>query len=125
MERVVATNGVVFYRSELIPCPHGFSTRIGGISKLPHTAGLNLGLDRGDELDTVLENLSLFSEAVGFCKEQIISVPQIHSDKIRYVRAENCGEGILRAATEACDGYITDKAGVALGIRTADCVPNW
>ena len=65
MERVVADNGVVYYRSRLIPCIHGFSTRIGGISELPHTKGLNLGVERGDSRETVLENLGRFSDALG------------------------------------------------------------
>lgn len=123
MRRIVAGNGVTFYRSELIPCPHGFSTRLGGVSKLPHTASLNLGVDRGDEKETVLENLRLFADAVGVPMQEIISVSQIHSDKVRTVTKENCGEGFFKAETELCDGYIAQSKGVVLGIRTADCVP--
>ena len=54
MRRVTASNGVVYEYSELLPCPHAFATRIGGVSRLPHTAALNLGFGRGDPDETVL-----------------------------------------------------------------------
>ncbi len=123
MERIVAKNGVVYYRSVLIPVLHGFSTRIGGVSKLDHTSTLNLGFDRGDDRETVIQNLSLFSEAVGVQPNSIISVKQIHSNIIRNVTCENAGEGFFKNKGESCDGYITSDLGVTLGIRTADCVP--
>ena len=123
MERVVSPNGVVYYRSQLLPCPHGFSTRLGGVSRLEHTESLNLGIDRGDEKGIVIENLGLFADAVGFLPENIISVPQIHSSKVRYVTENNAGEGFFCEPLESCDGYVSDRRGIALGVRTADCVP--
>ncbi|MBQ9783383.1 MAG: peptidoglycan editing factor PgeF [Clostridia bacterium] len=123
MKRVIAPNGVVYERSELIPCAHGFSTRLGGVSTLSHTATLNLGFDRGDDAETVRCNLSRFAEAVGFDPTRLISVSQIHSARVRYVTAEHAGEGIDRPTAEPCDGYVTDQPDVVVGIRTADCVP--
>lgn len=123
MKRVISPNGVVYYRSELIPCIHGFSTRIGGVSQLAHTKGLNLGLDCGDSRETVLENLELFSDALGIDSRSIISVSQIHSSKIRTVNSENRGEGFFKEELCPCDGYITDGYDITLGVRTADCVP--
>lgn len=123
MKRVVAPNGVVYYRSEIIPCIHGFSTRIGGISKLPHTKSLNLGVDRGDGKETVIKNLGLFSDALGIYADSIISVSQIHSSNIRVVDAKNRGEGFYTDELEPCDGYVTESTDISLGVRTADCVP--
>ena len=123
MERVVSQNGVVYYRSRLLPCPHGFSTRVGGVSILEHTESLNLGVDRGDGKEVVIENLRLFADAVGFSAEKVISVPQIHSSRVRYVTEENAGEGFFCESRESCDGYVSDRKGIALGVRTADCVP--
>lgn len=123
MERIVAKNGVTFYRSDIIPCIHGFSTRIGGISQLSHTKGLNLGFDRGDSRETVLENLALFSDALGIDSKGIISVSQIHSSTVRYVNRENRGEGIFTEELLPCDAYVTDDTDIVLGVRTADCVP--
>lgn len=123
MRRIVAQNGVVYYRSELIPCLHGFSSRIGGVSEQTHTASLNLAFGRGDSRETVLENLFRFGEAVGFDVDRVISVNQIHSVKIRTVSAPDAGEGYLRETQEACDGYLTFDSGIVLGVKTADCVP--
>ncbi len=123
MQRVCAENGVVYYRSEIIPCIHGFSTRIGGVSHLPHTEGLNLGVERGDSRETVLENLRLFSEALGIDAKSVISVSQIHSANIRRVTEDNRGEGFYKNEEMSCDGYVTQCPDVTLGVRTADCVP--
>ncbi len=123
MIKTVFENGVVYYRSLLIPCAHGFSTRIGGVSKLKHTASLNLGVGRDDPDDIVLQNLALFSKALGIKPESVISAKQIHSDIVRTVDLKDCGEGYYFPTKEACDGYVSNIKGIALGIRTADCVP--
>lgn len=123
MIRTVFQNGVVYYHSELIPCTHGFSTRIGGISSLEHTASLNLGVGRDDPDDIVLKNLALFSDALGIDPRSVISATQIHSSIVRKVDIKDRGEGYYFPTKEACDGYVSNTKGIALGIRTADCVP--
>ncbi len=123
MKRVISSNGVVYYCSPLIPCVHGFSTRLGGVSGLPHTASLNLGFNRGDSEETVYQNLSLFFEALGVDPCSCISVSQIHSSDVRYVTKDNAGEGFYKPERWKCDGYVADSMGITLGVRTADCVP--
>ena len=123
MIKTVFENGVVYYRSELIPCRHGFSTRIGGVSSHKHTSSLNLGIGRDDPDDIVLQNLELFSNALGIIPESVISATQIHSSIVRTVDLNDCGEGYYFPTKEACDGYVSNTRGIALGIRTADCVP--
>ena len=123
MRRVTASNGVGYEYSELLPCPHAFATRIGGVSRLPHTAALNLGFGRGDPDETVLANLALFGEAVGFDAHRVISAEQIHSAKVRRVDKSHAGEGYYYGTTEPADGYLTTDDGIVLGVRTADCVP--
>ncbi len=120
---ITAENGVKYIRSSMISAKHGFATRIGGISTAEHTATLNLSFDRGDDRDTVIENLRRFSDAVGISAESVISRPQIHSAKVMYADRSNCGEGYFVNSDEGLDGYVTDTAGVALGVKTADCVP--
>lgn len=114
---------VKFFRSTIIGCPHGFSTRLGGVSRLPHTAELNLAFGRGDEPETVLENLGLFAREVGIDPRSVVSRHQVHSAKVGYVDESNAGEGYYVPTELACDGYVADKPGIALGIKTADCVP--
>lgn len=123
MERVVAENNVVYYRSELIPCVHAFSTRLGGVSALPHTESMNLAFGRGDDRETVIENLRLFAEAVGFEAENTVSVDQVHSDRIRQISRTNFGEGYFKESLESCDGYISTEPDAVIGVKTADCVP--
>ncbi len=122
MRLVTAQGGVSFLRSDLITFPHGFSTRLGGVSTLPHTASLNLAFGRGDEDAAVLANLARFTEAVGVSGE-VISLPQVHSTDVRTVGEADRGLGYQRKADAACDGYVTAAPDVTIGVKTADCVP--
>lgn len=118
-----AANGVVYITSTLIPCTHAFATRLGGVSSLPHTTSLNLGLHRGDDEETVRRNLALFGEAAGFDPGSVISLRQIHSSDVRVVTADDCGLGYFQKSYAACDGYATIDPRVTPGVKTADCVP--
>ena len=118
-----AENGVEYVASSIIKSPHAFSTRIGGASQNSHTAALNLAFNRGDDKDTVIENLTRFGCAAGFEPEKVISLPQIHSATIIRADAQMAGEGYFKDAHTSCDGYVTSEKGVVLGVKTADCVP--
>ena len=120
---ITAESGVKYLRSSLLVNPHGFATRLGGVSRADHTASLNLAFGRGDADETVLENLRLFSEAVGIDPHSVISRPQIHSADVVTVSSSMAGEGSYTKTDAGCDGYVTDCDGVSLGVKTADCVP--
>ena len=114
----------MFIKSNILRAPHAFATRRGGVSVEEHTKSLNLAFGRGDEDGVVLENLEIFAKGVGFEAKSVVSHPQIHSDRIITVTAQNRGEGyLIRDGIDGCDGYITRERGVTLGIKTADCVP--
>lgn len=115
--------GVVYLASTLIRSRHGFSTRIGGVSTLPHTASLNLAAGHGDSEETVAKNLSLLSDALGVVGSRIISVPQIHSADVRIVLEDDAGLGTSRPSAISCDGYATAFDGLPIAVKTADCVP--
>ncbi len=123
MKEIRHENGVVYYTSEKIKATHAFATRIGGVSKHEHTKSLNLAYGRGDSEEAVKENLRRFAHAVGFSAESVVSVPQIHSNKVIYVSRDMCGQGYFLPAEFECDGYVTRERGVCLGVKTADCVP--
>ncbi len=92
----------------------------------PYTAGLNLAMGREDSDDVVRENIDIFARAVTggvYGMEQAICAPQIHSDIVRRVGKVNCGEGVVRPASSAGDGFVTDEAGVLIFVRIADCTP--
>lgn len=101
---------------------HGFSTRLGGKSVLSHTASMNTGFFRGDDDTLVTENIKELCRLSG-ASENVVCTPQIHSDIIRYVTEENIGEGSVRDVPFSCDGFITDRRGVSLLVRVADCTP--
>lgn len=111
-------------KSKMLKSPHAFSDRSGGVSTERHTASLNLAFERGDEESVVMENLRIFAKEAGFESESIVSLPQIHSDTIIEVGPQDRGRGYyVREDLSGCDGYITNKTNVVLGIKTADCVP--
>lgn len=114
----------MFIKSKLLRSPHAFATRSGGVSELIHTRSLNLAFGRGDDDATVLKNLEIFADAVGFDPKSVVSLPQIHSDKIFEVDESDRGKGYyIREGIESGDGYVTDRKNTVLGIKTADCVP--
>lgn len=124
MEKCKAANGVEYYRSPLLrDVRHGFSTRLGGVSTLRHTASMNLAFGRGDSEDVVMRNLELFGEALEIDPRTAVSLPQIHSDDVIYVTEDMRGFGYYTETSLKCDGYVTDTRDIALGVKTADCVP--
>ncbi len=109
--------GVIYFKSDKVPVPHGFSTRLGGVSKEPHLAEMNLGKNLGDDPLAVEENYRRMADAVGFKADSIVFTNQIHSATVLTVGKENIGH------TYDCDGFVTKDKGVTLAVRTADCVP--
>lgn len=101
---------------------HCFSTRLGGVSE-GYLSSLNLGVHRGDVYENVLKNYDILGEAVGFRKERTVFPRQEHTDVVRVVTEDNCGEGLFRDVSQICDGQITDRPGVALVTFAADCTP--
>lgn len=101
---------------------HGFSTRLGGKSVLSHTASMNTGFFRGDDDSLVVENIRELC-TLSDSSMDVVCTPQIHSDIIRYVTEENIGEGTVCDVPFSCDGFVTDRPGVTLLVRVADCTP--
>ena len=111
----VEKNGVVFLRSTLLPCPHAFSTRIGGVSTAPHLRSLNVGENRGDDPANVRENLRRLCAAADL-PQTVVSAAQVHSAALLYVDAPPAEKPQL-------DGFYTDRAGLTLCVKIADCLP--
>ena len=124
MQKRTDYNGVTYFYSEgLYPVRHGFSTRLGGMSKLAHTKSLNLGFYRGDPDIIVKKNMERFCEAVDVDPETLVIMPQIHSTNVIVVDREMGGHGLYTPATFEGDALVSCSAGTALGVRVADCVP--
>lgn len=101
---------------------HCFTTRYGGVSE-GYLSSLNLGVHRGDVYENVVKNYDILGSAVGFRPEQTVFPMQRHTDVVRVVTEQHCGEGLYRETAEICDGQITDRPGVALVTFAADCTP--
>ena len=101
---------------------HGFSTRLGGVSKEPHLVSMNTGFFRGDSDETVRENIKRLCAYAGV-SEAVVAAPQIHSVTVRTVDLSCAGEGVEREAPQPCDGFVTAEADLTLAVRVADCAP--
>lgn len=104
-----------------IAAPHGFTTRLGGVST-GHLGGLNIGLHRGDDPENVAENHEILANALGFDRKKLVLSHQVHSDTVRCVTASDA-RGIDHHVYPECDALITNDPGTALMIFTADCTP--
>jgi len=102
---------------------HGFSTRLGGVSKGIFES-MNLSFTRGDDPEDVKENFRLFCSAIGVEPENVVISAQEHNTVIYNAAEDDRGRGVTRERGYAnIDGLITDRAGVVLCTQYADCVP--
>lgn len=108
---------------------HGFSTRIGGHSRVYRKGDLNLGFTKDDSRAAVERNRAAFLRDLGAVTRArrtsrkgsdslwpLVTLRQVHSDVIRRV------ESILDEPLVG-DGLITATPGLLLAIQTADCLP--
>jgi polyphenol oxidase len=108
---------------------HGFSTRLGGVSRAYGNEALNLGFTKDDSKGAVERNRAAFLRELGARGEPgrvpqriasqlwpLVTLRQVHSDIIRSVDSPP-------KVQLAGDGLITATPGLWLGIQTADCLP--
>lgn len=102
---------------------HGFSTRLGGVSK-GDCAAMNLSFTRGDVVEDVMTNHRIFADTIGYEMENLVLSNQVHDTVIRRVDASDCGKGVTRESDiTGVDGLITSDPQVVLMTFFADCVP--
>ncbi len=102
---------------------HLFTTRLGGVSR-GEFSSMNLGLNRGDSREKVLENYGRIARALGCRVEDMVASHQTHTTNIRYMTSADKGKGILCSRDYAdVDGMLTDQGGLVLVTFYADCVP--
>lgn len=102
---------------------HGFSTRLGGVSK-EHLGTMNLSFTRGDDPECVLENYRRMAEALNVDLTRMTASDQTHTTNVRMVTEKDAGKGILIPKDyKDVDGLITNIPGMTLVTFYADCVP--
>ncbi|MEM7103015.1 MAG: peptidoglycan editing factor PgeF [Bacteroidota bacterium] len=90
------------------------STRNGGVSPEPYVS-LNLGLYTEDDTENVKRNRQLLFNDLGIAEKQIAASYQVHGDEILLVESPGQMHGF--------DALITDKKGIFLSVKAADCTP--
>jgi YfiH family protein len=124
MDRITAKDGVTFYRSSILASagvPHGFSTRIGGVSQAPFDS-LNLGNPNGcpvqDDRANIAKNYDLLHAAIGCSERPRAYVHQVHGDIVASaLRGED-----FDCSTKA-DAVVSNDPSRMATVRVADCVP--
>ncbi|GEM88130.1 peptidoglycan editing factor PgeF [Meiothermus granaticius] len=97
--------------SPLIPVPHGFTTREGGVSEGAY-ASLNLSAFTGDAPERVAENQRRVLERFGHPPVALLN--QQHGTVVHAVEEAGVWEG---------DGLLTHQPGLLLRVGVADCYP--
>jgi hypothetical protein len=107
-------------RSDGLGVPHGFFTRLGGVSPKPYDS-LNCSLSSPDDLANVSENRARVARQIGVEPEKLLGLKQTHSD----ITVPVTRETVLWAMGRGQDGdaLVTDRPDVGVGVITADCGP--
>lgn len=101
---------------------HGFSTRLGGVSK-GYFESMNLGYTNGDNPKDVDENYRRICESIGLPMKDCVLSHQVHNTVVRLVTQDDKGKGIIRDRDyEGVDGLITNIPNIPLVTFSADCV---
>ena len=131
--RFVRQGGITFCQSTVLGdldfMLHAFGTRQGGNST-GNFAGLNLSYRQGDEAGQVRANWEALALAFDIAPEQFLTVRQVHGDDVLTIddsrlipERDAGGPGEEREPPLCFDAIITNQPGLAIGIKTADCVP--
>lgn len=124
MFRFQEKGGVRYLESEALKAcgflTHAFLTRWSGASEGKFSS-LNFSVREGDEEDRVACNWEIFAGAFRIPPSQFFMIRQIHGDRVLVV--EDPMDKNPSSLPVQCDAVITASSHVAIGIKTADCVP--
>ena len=110
-------NGLVWFTADVLnQIPHGFSTRIGGVSPAPWDS-LNLRPNQGDGPEALRENYRRFFAVLGLDEHRTVLSQQTHTANIRRVTAADAGKGVVRPRDYTdVDALITNEAALPLTV---------
>ena len=94
---------------------HNFFNRLGGTSKGIYKS-LNCGKGSKDKITNINKNLKIVSKKIGCKNGNLVSLNQIHSNKVHKIN--NIPKKRLTG-----DAMITNKQNIAISVLTADCAP--
>lgn len=120
MFRLINKGRVAYLESDILKIPglaHAFCTRDSGVSPPPFNS-LNFSVMEGDAPENIRDNCNVLSSEFGIPAGQFFSLRQVHGSSILVLDPPVSGNGELEYdAVAACE------KGIALCIKTADCVP--
>ena len=111
----------VYYTCDRLPLRHAFTTKFGGVSR-GDCESLNLGFNRGDERENVLENYRILAEQLGMDEGRITMTKQIHDTQISVVTEGEAGMGLHQPMAWESDAIVTALPETPLCGFYADCV---
>lgn len=94
-----------------ITCKHGFSTRIGGVSKGAFTS-LNLG-GSDDDPNNIQQNRELALDQLGLDPSKLCNLKQVHGTEVV----------VASVGQHQGDALVSNSKGLVLAISIADCYP--
>lgn len=94
---------------------HCFFGAEGGVSEGIY-ASLNVNFSSDDKPENMQRNLDIAAGYFGLTRDRLHIINQDVSNIVKYVREPSFKQ-------IECDGAVTDRPGVVLCIRTADCAP--
>ena len=115
------TDGVVYMTSEIIPFPHLFTTRVGGVSS-GYLKSLNLIGGHGDQPENIRENFRRVAAILGAGPDDCAVTKQIHSSLVRVVTTSDRHTALNPVPYDA-DALVTVEPELPIFCFTADCVP--
>lgn len=118
MQRVAVENPVYYQFENLHAVRHGVFTRLGGVSADPWGT-LNLGGTVGDSVEAVRENHRRMYDTLELDAQAACTVWQVHGADTVVVTGNTPHRKWLNRA----DGMVTNKPGLPIVMRFADCVP--
>ena len=102
---------------------HGFSTKKGGVSDGIYST-MNLGLNRGDDIENVKKNFKIMAQTLGVPYEKMVLSDQTHTVNIKKISYDDAGKGLIKEKDyKDVDGIMTNENGIVLVTFYADCVP--
>lgn len=103
--------------SQMDGIEHAFFTRDGGFSVGAYK-GLNAAMSAGDSAEAVSRNRAAAAAFFGVAADHLVLCKQVHSLDVITIDAPQTG-----GERPTGDALVTNKAGLMLGIMTADCAP--
>lgn len=115
------SDGLIYMSSTVIKPRHAFTTRFGGVSE-DEFESLNLGSNRGDVPERVVENYRRVCALMGAEADGCAVTKQVHGNVVRVVTVADKHAPLSTVPYEA-DGLVTAERHLPIFCFTADCVP--